>query len=322
MDLSIIIVNWNSAKYIRGCLDSIYKNVKGISLEIIVIDNASYDECKRILKSEYPKVKFIQSKQNLGFAGANNLGFKNSTGKVLLFLNPDTEIIGTSIKNIYKKLITISDAGAIGCKLLNTDLSLQTSCVQPFPTILNQVFDIEWLKFHTPQLSLWGISPINLESDNPLPVEAISGACLMIKRDLFEKIGLFSNDYFMYTEDLDLCYKIKKANYKTYYDSKSSVIHFGGGSTNIEKNNKFSDVLMRESIKTFMKKYYGRNYASLYQFVFIFNACLKIYILILLSTLRGKKYLNILKKWLNIYSWSLNREKWAKILNNKARQMK
>lgn len=320
MELSIIIVNWNSEKYIRQCLKSIYKNIKRINVEIIVVDNASYDGCKKILENEYPKVRFIQSEQNLGFAGANNLGFKYSAGKVVLFLNPDTEVIGTSIDNMYEHLITCKDSGAIGCKLLNADRSLQTSCVQPFPTITNQIFDIEWAKFHMKNLRLWGISPIYLLSDTPLAVEAVSGACLMIKRNIFEKVGLFSKDYFMYTEDLDLCYKITMSGYKVYYDSNSEIIHFGGGSTDTKRNSKFQNVLMRENIKTFMKKFYGKTYANCFQFAFVFNACIRTYTYILLSIIRGKiPCNNTLKKWINIYSWSLNQENWAKILNNKAK---
>ena len=231
IDLSIIIVNWNSANYIRKCISSIYENTKGIDFEIVVVDNASYDECESILKSEFPHVIFVQSTRNIGFAKANNLGFKYSFGETLLFLNPDTEIIGPALNQMLSFLQSTPDAGAVGCKLLNSDLSLQTSCIQPYPTILNQVLDIEYLKLRCPKLKLWGIWPLFHNNGNPEEIEVVSGACIMIKRNTFDKVEQFSTDYFMYTEDIDLCYKINQAGYKIYYIDDANIIHHGGGST-------------------------------------------------------------------------------------------
>ena len=326
MDLSIIIVNWNSADYIRKCISSIYENTEGIDFEIVVVDNASYDDCKSILKNEFPEVIFIQSKKNLGFAKANNLGFKYSSGKVLLFLNPDTEILGEAINRMYFHLIALTDAGAIGCKLLNTDLSIQTSCVQPFPTILNQFLDIEAIKWRFPKLSLWGMKPLFVNSNYPVTVEVISGACLMIKRKIFEEVGLFSTDYFMYTEDIDLCFKVKLAGYKAYYSSKDNVIHHGGGSIQTKKDNRFSDILMRESIWTFTKKNYGIVTAYLYKVAMFTSALLRLtlfYLLLLMGYGKDSRMRlqNLTIKWGNIFRWSLGLEKWAKALNNKAMQM-
>src|SRR5437762_3548719 len=133
MDLSIIIVNWNSKDYLRKCLKSIYANTHGIDFEIIVVDNASFDGSGELLAQDFPKVRFVQSHTNLGFARANNLGFGNSTGRNVLFLNPDTEAVGGALNELLQRLQRLPNAGVVGCKLLNTDGSMQTSCLQSYP---------------------------------------------------------------------------------------------------------------------------------------------------------------------------------------------
>ncbi len=213
MDLSIIIVNWNSADYLKTCLNSLYVNNAGVVSEIIVIDNASFDKCHSIITNEFPGVHFIQSHQNLGFAKANNLGAEQAHGDFLLFLNPDTEILGNAISEMLSAIRKLPLAGVIGCKLLNTDMTLQNSCIQPFPTILNQSLDSDILLRRFPGFSIWGPVPHLLNQLGPSEVQAISGACMMIRKEIFTEIGGFSTDYFMYTEDIDLCYRVRSAGY-------------------------------------------------------------------------------------------------------------
>src|SRR5580693_6896749 len=138
MDLSIICVNWNSVDYLRECASSIYEYTKGLTFEIIIVDNASPERNVDTLQGEFPQIKIIKSERNLGFAGANNLGFRESTGTYVLFLNPDTRLIEPSIDVLFEAIQSLPDPGIVGCKLLNSDLSVQTSSIQKFPTILNQ----------------------------------------------------------------------------------------------------------------------------------------------------------------------------------------
>lgn len=323
-DLSVIVVNYKSARFIHKCLSTIYENTKDINFEIIVIDNASYDDCESIIRNEFPEAIFIQSDQNIGFANANNLGFNNSSGEVLLFMNPDTEIVGTAINKMYTHLLSIENAGAIGCKLLNSDLSLQTSCVQPFPTIINQLLDVDVIKGLLPDIKLWGMKPLFKNIAQPEPVEVISGACLMIKRDVFEKIGFFSTDYFMYTEDIDLCFKVKCIEKKVYYTNDGSVIHHGGGSSQSNKDNRFSDVLMRESIWTFIYKNNGMVFALLYKLTMSVSAFIRLILLwglVLIGYRRGDtvKLHKSIRKWKNILRWGLGFEGWSRDLNQKAK---
>ena len=175
MDLSIIIVTWRSVEYFRACIHSIYRETRSLAIEIIVVDNASNDGSEAIIKDEFSQVKFFQSHENLGFARANNLGYAHSSGEILLFLNPDTEIHTDVLAGMVGHLRSNPEVGVVGARLLNTDGSLQTSCVQAYPTILNQVLDSEALRRLSPTSSLWGTKALFSGNEKPIDVDAISG---------------------------------------------------------------------------------------------------------------------------------------------------
>ncbi|MEI8346485.1 MAG: glycosyltransferase family 2 protein, partial [Pseudomonadota bacterium] len=183
---------------------------------------------------------------------------KKSCGSKVLFLNPDTEIDGTAINIIYDYLQKLPSVGALGCKLLNTDRTIQTSCIHSFPSIVNQMLDSEFLRRKIPTSFLWGIAPLFNNNQVPSLVDAISGACIMMERKVFEQIGKFSEEYFMFTEDIDLCYKAKKAGYLNYYVPEASIVHHGGGSSQEAKCN-FAVVMMRESMYQFLMKTKGHS---------------------------------------------------------------
>lgn len=264
MDVSIIIVNWKSVDYLRKCLASIRAETHTIAYEIIVIDSGSYDGCDRMLRESYPEVRFLQSERNVGFAKSNNLAFKASRGRNVLFLNPDTEVLGAALDTLHEQLHRLPKAGAVGCKLLNADLSIQTSCVQSLPTILNQLLDTECLRARWPNSPLWGTAALFASSDKPAEVEVISGAALMLKRSVFEEVGCFSEEYFMYAEDGDLCYKVKQAGYRNYFIPQASIIHHGGRSSG-QAPSQYSAIMMRESTWRFLTKTRGRFYALVYR---------------------------------------------------------
>jgi N-acetylglucosaminyl-diphospho-decaprenol L-rhamnosyltransferase len=313
MDLSIIIVNWNSKEYLQKCIGSIFDSIQGIEYEIVVIDSGSFDGCGEILQQRYPQVHFIQSEKNLGFAKANNAAFLKLSGQFVLFLNPDTEVLGSAVNLMFDFSKQHSNAGAVGCKLLNADTTVQTSCIQSFPTILNQILDSELLRKLCPKSPLWGNAPLVGIQNKPEEVEAISGACMMIKRSVFEQVGLFSENYFMYTEDIDLCYKISQAGYENYYVPGATVIHFGGGSSMKQNENYFSTVLMKESSFIFFLKTKGRTYATLYKISMTFASLIRLTVLLfslpwLVFTTKRNALYHSFGKWQKILSWSLGRE--------------
>ena len=312
--LSIIIVNWNSQAFLRKCLESIRANRGALSIEIIVVDNGSYDGCAEMITREFPGVAFIQSRENLGFARANNLGFEYSSGGSLLFLNPDTEVVGTALQVLLASLESIPDAGVVGARLLNSDLSVQTSCIQTFPTILNQALDIEGLRMAFPKCCLWNLSALFGEPEDEAAVDVISGACLMIKRAIFEKAGFFNTDYFMYSEDVDLCWRVKNLGWKAYYVGHATVVHHGGQSTLYRPDRRFPTVMMREARYRFLTCSRGRLYGYGYRLSIALVAICRLGLLgsILILTLgrfRRRTLQSAFAKWMAVFGWAASSTK-------------
>ena len=208
--VSVIIVNWNSKAFLRKCLDKLFSNEEKVLFEVIVIDNASNDGTSEMVEKEFPDVRFFQLSENLGFAGANNLASKKAQGQVLLFLNPDTEPSPGTLGILAEIVIKEKEAGAAGCLLLNSDGSVQLSSLMPFPTITNEILDNEFLIKLFKNSDFWGVSSFSKQKIEMTPVKVISGACLAVKKDDFDTIGGFSEDYFMYSEDVDLCFRLHK----------------------------------------------------------------------------------------------------------------
>jgi GT2 family glycosyltransferase len=308
MDLSILIVNWKSAAFLRECLRSIYATAGSVRFEVIVVDNASFDGSEQMVRREFPGVTFIQSKENLGFAGANNAAFACSIGRNVLFLNPDTELRGNALEVMCATLDSVPDAGIVGCKLLNSDLSVQTSCIQAFPSILGEVLDFEFLRALFPNSPLWGMQALGAPGNQPAVVEVISGACLMIRRAVFEQVGQFSVGYFMYAEDTDLCYKVAQSGWRNYFVGGATVIHHGGRSSSSRPDH-FAAVMMRESRLTFMRTRRGRGYAFCYRCATTLIAAVRI--LMLVAALPFTNVARSLVKWFKILRWSLGLESWA-----------
>ncbi len=317
MDLSVLIVNWNSAHYLKPCLSSVYRQVKGIEFEVLVVDNASYDGSADLIKKEFPQATFIQSDKNLGFIRGNNFLFPHSKGKNILLLNPDTEIVGDAIQRLLGYLESLPQAGAIGCRLVNADGAVQTNSIQAFPTILNQLLDADLLRRRFPNSSLWKLTPLYDDTGEPVEVDSISGACFMIKRTVFEQVGLMSEDYLMYGDDLDLSYKVWIAGYKVYYANHVRVIHYGGKSTNQWKE-ALADVWIRDSIHKFLVKSRGRWYGICYRVTMAGAAVVRL-VLIGLMRLRAARSASrqvtlryTFTKWKRLLQWALGWRGWAK----------
>jgi hypothetical protein len=307
MDVSVIFVNWNSVNYLRDCITSIYERTHGIAYEIIVVDNASPEGGVDALKELFPDIVLIKSAENLGFAGANNLGFKQSKGACVLFLNPDTKLLNPAINILFQGLQSLPGAGIVGCKLLNADLSVQTSSIMKFPGILNQVFQAEVLRLRWPSFPLWNIGPLFRDDTNPARVEVITGACMMMRREVFEKVGMFSEEYFMYAEDVDLCWKVTRAGFPNYYVGQGNIIHYGG----VSSPRAWQTVMKTKAELRLVANFRGGFYALLFRSALALNAALRLLVAALVSLVgkfgRGKaapntaliKYRAILKTLLS-----------------------
>jgi N-acetylglucosaminyl-diphospho-decaprenol L-rhamnosyltransferase len=316
MDLSIIIINWNSRSFVRACLASIREHAGALKHEVIVVDNASYDGCGQMVKSEFPQVIFIQSDHNLGFARSNNLAFAHSCGQSVLFLNPDTEVHTAALQQLVAALHSIPAAGMVGAHILNSDLSLQTTCVTALPSILNQALSSRYLRQTFPKWRIWGMRPLLENPKNPVPVEAISGACMMARREVIEQVGGFSTDYFMYSEDMDLCVKIARGGWKIYYVPDATIVHHAAGSSSSRQESNFSSIMLRESALRFMELHQGRPYALWYRSSMAFAATCRILLLIVAFPVAirstGRRFLaHAFSKWYDILLWSLGFTRWA-----------
>lgn len=314
VDLSIVIVNWNSREFLRACLRSISGDTCDIRYEVIVVDSGSFDGCEQMLEQEFPDVRFIQSQRNIGFALANNLGAREARAPVLLFLNPDTEVSAGAIGKLYAEIEKLGRPGVLGARLSNTDGSLQTSCVQPLPTIPNQLFNCDLLLRAFPKIRLWQ-SAIRFEGAvSPVPVEAVSGACMMIRREVFESLGGYSADYFMYAEDLDLCHRTRAAGLVNYYVRAARIIHHGGGST--RQLSRFAAVMIPESVGRLLRKTRGEAYSVGYRVALCASAVGRLLLLgagfpVALLLRRRSGWKMSLDKWCAVLSWGLGREGWA-----------
>jgi N-acetylglucosaminyl-diphospho-decaprenol L-rhamnosyltransferase len=308
MDLSIIVVNWNSNAFLTECLASVYRHIQELSFEIIIVDNASPEGDVESLKKLYPDIITIQSKVNLGFAGANNLGFKSSRGDYALFLNPDTVLTVGAVDTMLKEAKLLADSGIVGCKLLNTDLTLQTSCIQTFPTISNQLLDNRYLQLRWPNCWLWNLGPLYSKNTQPVAVEVISGACMLMKRDVFAAAGMFSEDYFMYAEDLDLCYKVSRLGLKNYYVGDAEIIHHGGKSSSQNKVNQWATLMKFRSVQRFCTKTHGAFYGATFKAAMGCVALGRVMILALLRPFgdasRKHSLDQALSKWNAVLKWS------------------
>jgi N-acetylglucosaminyl-diphospho-decaprenol L-rhamnosyltransferase len=317
VDLSIIIVNWKSADFVRSCLRSVHRHTTGIGFEIIVIDNASFDGCGEMLSKEFPATVFVQGDTNLGFARANNRAVVRSRGDVLLFLNPDTELRGPALNALLDAVRVHSDSGAAGPRLVNTDGSLQRSCVQSFPTIANQVWDADLLRNWFPRAPLWGTAALYGSSADPQVVEGISGACLMTPRSVFEKVGGFTEDYFMYYEDMDFCLKTSRAGLRNYYVPGAEVVHHAGSSSG-GGYSEFSAIMMSESAWRFFRLRTSPAYARLFRACLAMKAIARAVVIaflypFLFAAGRRKTAANASRKWTSVLMWSLGRRrKWVR----------
>jgi GT2 family glycosyltransferase len=310
IELSIIFVNWNSTEYLRQCLESVYALTTGIDFEVIVVDNASPQNDAESLKVHYPSINLIQSKTNLGFAVANNVGFAQSTGKYVLFLNPDTKLVGPAINVMLGHLKSLPDAGIVSCRLLNTKLATELESIQPYPTILNRVLDSKaFLRFKFFR-NLGGREALFSNSNEAAKVDVVPGTCIMLRREVFDRAGQFSADYFMYAEDMDLCYSVRKLGLQTYFLGDASVIHYGGSSSKQRGGSPWVAVMQAKATEKFCEKTRGRLYSACYRLSVGASSVVRLILISLLIpfsfAFSRLKYLRFsFWKWFALLRWSV-----------------
>lgn len=268
MDVSIIIVNYNTKDLTLQCINSVYVKTQGISFEVILVDNASTDGSKEYFQEDN-RITYIYSDENLGFGRANNLGLSVASGRNILFLNPDTILVNNAVRLLSTFLDNNSNVGACGGNLYDADMKPALSFKRIYPGIAGEINN---LFFHFPEKLFFGKSWYHNFSSNTIPVAYISGADLMIKKFILEKVGSFSPDFFMYYEETDLCFRIHKAGYKLISLPQVKIKHLEGKSFQSSVNHKRLQ-LSENGRKIFYKRNYALNYLFLANLIYKFTLC-------------------------------------------------
>lgn len=260
--LSVIIINWNTCDLLVDCLDSVAIELAHFpagQVETLVIDNASSDESVAMVQTHFPWVQLRQNSTNLGFAAANNQGIQAAQGRYLYLLNADTKVLPKALTTLVNFMEAHPKAGAVGSRYLNPDGSLQPSCY-PAPTLAREL----WRLFHLDRFYALGVYPIHGWSITlPRAVDIVQGASLLLRHRVVKQVGNFDTDYFMYTEEVDLCHRIRQAGWSIFFVPISSIIHYGGQSTRQAALSMFLQ-LYRSKVLYF-RKHHGAPTATLYK---------------------------------------------------------
>jgi len=269
MDLSIAIVNWNTKLFLKQCIESIHKSTKKIVYEIIVVDNNSKDGSQEMVASEHKEVILIKNTDNLGFNKANNQAISISKGDYILILNPDTIILDGATDKMVEYMNENRQVAALGCKILNGDGTLHPY-FRNIPSLGKEIIRLMLPDRFTLDESRTRASDYEYCHE----IEVLSGCCMMVRKDTFNKIGLLDERYFMYGDDIDLCYQIKKSKMKIFYTPDASIIHYMKGSSRQCKAD--MSVEAYKGMHKLLRKLYGIYPALIYKCCAMITSGLKI----------------------------------------------
>ena len=231
MDVSTVIINWNTRDVLRDCLASVYANTKNIAFEVIVVDNASSDGSVDMIRSEFPHVKLIANSGNRGFAGANNQAIAVGQGRYVLLLNSDTVVLEGALDKMVAFADSHPEAGIATCRVLSKDKTLQPTCFM-FPSVLNLFLWATYLSKLFPKSRFFGRERMTWWNRNDVrDVDVATGCFMLVRRQAIEQIGLLDERFFMYFEEADWCYRFKKGGWKILFTPSAEIIHLGGAST-------------------------------------------------------------------------------------------
>jgi GT2 family glycosyltransferase len=253
--LSVIIVNYNVKYFLEQCLCSVQQAIKNIETEIFVIDNCSSDRSIEYLSEKFTAIKFIRKDKNEGFAKANNMALKECSGDYILFLNPDTIISENILQNCIHFFEQYEEAGTVGVRMIDGSGNFLPESKRSFPSPVVSFFKLSGLSSLFPRSNFFNRYALGFLKDNEVyQVDVLCGAFLMAKRDLLLQLNGFDEDFFMYGEDIDLCYRIQQAGYKNYYLGTETIIHFKGESSKQKSSDHVKTFY--DAMQVFVKKHY------------------------------------------------------------------
>ena len=273
-DVSVILVNWNGSALLERALSALFTTTHKVTMQVIVVDNASSDDSVAMVRQQFPQTTLLVNSENVGFARANNQALELVEGRYILLLNTDAFVHEGTVDGMVAFMDAHPDAGSVGCRLYYEDGTLQRSCFA-FPTLVTELWSALFLDrlfsrsryFGKYQMTYW-------DMNDTRAVDSLMGACLMVRSDVVRRIGLFDEQFFMYSEEIDLCYRIQKEGLKNYYLPHFSAIHLWGGSSRRIRRESF--LRLYQSRVKFFRKHYGEEVVKRYKTVLHFSAFMRI----------------------------------------------
>ena len=258
MDLSVIIVNWNTKDLLCQCIDSLTQTLGKFDTEVFVVDNGSTDGSASAVREKFPGVRLVENPINMGFAKANNQAISLSSGEYLLFLNPDTQVKDEAIPKMLSFMDAHPEAGLLGAQLLNADGSKQNS-IANYPSLATELLNKSLLRWLFPKK----FPGKERNYSEPVEVDSVIGACMIVRRDAIDQVGLLDEDYFLFLEETDWCYRMAKVGWKIYHVPQAEVDHFQGKSAETVKK--------RARVEFYRSRYhfFKKNRGSLQWFILL-----------------------------------------------------
>jgi GT2 family glycosyltransferase len=269
VDLSVVILSWNVRDLLRRCLKSVVGDVglitdhcpepkasHGLTIEVVVVDNASSDGSAEMVRTEFPSVRLISNETNRGYTGGNNDGIAAASGRYVMILNPDAQVIGDALATMVAYADAHPEVGVLGPQLLDSDGSVQPSR-RRFPTLMTALFESTWLQPLAPRGVLRRYYVLDRADDDTQEVDWLVGACLLVRREALQQVGGLDESFFMYSEELDWCRRIRQVGWKVVYLPKAQVIHHMGKSSD--------QVVAQRHIyfQTSKVRYFGKHHSAL-----------------------------------------------------------
>lgn len=262
IDVSILILNYNTCRLTMDCIKSVYDSETNYFYEIILIDNNSRDQSVEIISREFPGVQLIANSENVGFARGNNQGMEAASGRYVLLLNSDTVVRKDTLETMVAFMDSRPDLGASGCKVILPDGSLDKACKRGFPTpSASFYYAFGFSKLFPDRPKFNGYQLGYLDPDLEYPVDCLVGAFMLVRRETIEQIGGLDEEFFMYGEDLDWCFRMKEAGWGIYYYPQTTIVHLKGGSA---RRRPFKIVYeFHRAMILFHRKHYSKRYNSI-----------------------------------------------------------
>lgn len=281
LDMTIIVVSWNTRELLARCLASVFSSITSsttafeghiapLTGEVIVIDNGSSDGSIEMVREKYPQAHLFTSKNNVGFARANNVALRECRGRYALLLNPDTEVLAGGLDTLVSFMDQHPEAGAAGPTVLNPDGTLQQSCHRS-PELTREI----WRLLHGDAIYPFGVYAMDRWSRaEPRTVDVIQGACLILRRETLNQVGILDETFYIYSEETDLCERIRQNNWKIYWVPLAQIIHYGGQSTHQVAEEMFLQLYYSKIL--YFRKHKGSKAASAYKIVLLLASLIRI----------------------------------------------